>query len=100
MLRWISCLPEHAPGSCERMTRNPSTTAAPAFGCVASLSISHAAWDVHAVHGVHARYSVGKLGAACGQPQRAPFLTAPWPFPGSLMDPHHTRADVRGRRVR
>jgi hypothetical protein len=28
----------------------------------ASLSTSHAAWDVHAVHGVHAMYSVENLG--------------------------------------
>jgi hypothetical protein len=29
-----------------------------------SLSTSHAAWDVHAVHGVHAMYSVKNLGTA------------------------------------
>ena len=30
------------------------------------LSTSHAAWDVDAVHGVHAMYSVSKLGTARG----------------------------------
>ena len=29
-----------------------------------SLSITHAAWDVPAVHGVHAMYSVSKVGTA------------------------------------
>ena len=27
-------------------------------------TVSHAAWDAHAVHGVHARYSVSNLGTA------------------------------------
>jgi hypothetical protein len=31
------------------------------------LPISHAAWDADAVHGVHAMYSVRRLGTACGQ---------------------------------
>jgi hypothetical protein len=29
-----------------------------------TVLVSHAAWDVHAVHGVHAMYSASKLGTA------------------------------------
>jgi hypothetical protein len=41
-----------------------------------SLSISHAAWDAHAVHGVHPMYSVSKLGTACGQPHPSSIFRA------------------------
>jgi hypothetical protein len=37
------------------------------------LSVSHAAWDANAVHGVHAMHSVTKLGTARGRPRRVAF---------------------------
>ena len=35
---------------------------------VSPVSISHAAWDIHAVHGVHAMHSVKRLGTARFEP--------------------------------
>jgi hypothetical protein len=45
-------------------------------------SISHASWDVDAVHGVHAMYSVSRLGTACGQPDTTGFFRTQLPSPG------------------
>ena len=45
-------------------------------------SISHARWDVDAVHGVHAMYSVSRLGTACGQPDTTGFFRTQLPSPG------------------
>jgi hypothetical protein len=39
------------------------------------VSISHAVWDVDAVHGVHAGYSAGNLGTALG-PRRPQLVLA------------------------
>jgi hypothetical protein len=39
----------------------PPTAGPLVDGC---LSITHAAWDIDAVHGMHATYSVSKLGIA------------------------------------
>jgi hypothetical protein len=45
-------------------------------------SISQASWDVDAVHGVHAMYSVSRLGTACGQPDTTGFFRTQLPSPG------------------
>jgi hypothetical protein len=45
-------------------------------------SISHASWDVDAVHGVHAMYSVSRLGTACGQPDTTGYFRTRLPSPG------------------
>jgi hypothetical protein len=49
-------------GSAYVIFRSPSSAAARPV-----RSTSHAAWDVHAVHGMHTMYSVRKLGTAHGQ---------------------------------
>ena len=43
--------------------KHPSTAGSTARP-IGSLSITHAVWDANAVHGVHARYCVSKLGTA------------------------------------
>ncbi len=43
------------------------------INCMGGLSVPHAAWDAAAVHGVHAMYSVSKLGTARGPTRRGAF---------------------------
>jgi hypothetical protein len=51
----------------------------------ANVSITHAAWGVDAVHGVHAMYSVRKLGTASADCTADHHFHHPLAVPGSLV---------------
>jgi hypothetical protein len=64
------------------------------------VSITHAAWVIDAVRGMHARYSVKNLGTACAACARTAIFRPSWPFPGALVIVRRNAGSIGEARAR